>query len=177
MGDCYSVEMRIKVKGSKQNLAKIMYKWMKEAEKDYNLYPAGINWSWAAYRKEGVRPDSLEGIVKILLSGWKSQPVSHKVDEEGFDIYRNGFSASYGWGPVMVDTFTHMSMWLEDGSYLYIDRDEGTDEIMVQGGQAWQQLGRGNRQMFSASAAGAKSRLPKSGRKTGTTGTRSRRTR
>ena len=144
MGDCYAVELRMKVKGSKANLAGIMRQWMKEMAKPSDAvggHPLGVDWSLAAYRREGVRPRTLAGIVKILLAGWRSQPVRH-VRKDGFDLYANGFNASYGWGWVMLEAFRKMRHWLEDGSYLYVDRDDGVDVLEIRNGRLWRRVKR-----------------------------------
>lgn len=131
MGDCYSVTLRVMVaKGSKQNLAAIMRQWMREMAKGTNAHP-GVDWSLAEYRRHGIRPDSFAGVCKVLLAFHQGN-AQHAVDKKGFDLYRSGFNASYGWNRVMVDAFFKMAWALEKGSYLEIDRDEGHDIYKVE---------------------------------------------
>lgn len=137
MGDCYSVELRMKVKlGSKSNLAGLLRTWMREVEPGTDATP-GVNWSWTLHRRHGARPDTLRGIVKILLAAHQGD-FRAVVDEEGYDLYRSGFNASYGWASVMRDAFRTMAKVLADGSYLYIDRDGGVDDMVVKEGRIWQ---------------------------------------
>lgn len=139
MGDCYSVEMRIKAEGSRRELAMRMHKWMKEAEKGTDEMP-GVNWSWAYYRRHGARPESLGGIVKILLAS--PQGCFRHWVEEGFDHYRSDFSATYSWASVMREAFRKMAPWLADGSCLHIDRDNGADDLVVDEGEVWEKTSR-----------------------------------
>ena len=159
MGDCYSVELRMKVaKGTKSNLAALLRMWMRRVGEGTDATP-GVAWNLATYRRHGIRPDSLRGIVKIVLAAHQND-FRHVVDEEGFDLYRSGFNASYGWAGVMRDAFREMSWALADGSYLYIDRDEGVDELEVRKGTVWQEEDRRLRELPYASAprSGTKAR-------------------
>ena len=131
MGDCYSVELRVKLrKSTKANMQKLLRQWMrKEAEgTDGRLR---VNWHLAEYRRHGIRPDSFNGICKILLA-FHQGDARHVATGYGFDLFRSGFNASYGWNRVMVDAFFEMSWALEKGSYLEIDRDGGRDLYEVE---------------------------------------------
>lgn len=124
MGDCYSVELRVKLrKSTKAGMQKLLRQWMRDEAEGTDARP-GVDWNLAEYRRHGIRPDSFVGICKILLA-FHQGDASHVVDEEGFDLYRSGFNASYGWSSVMVNAFLKMAWALEEGSYLEIDRDEG----------------------------------------------------
>lgn len=131
MGDCYPVELRVKLrKSTKSNMQKLMRQWMRVMEKGFDYggqcKAPGVDWSLQGFRRAGIRPDSFTGICKILLA-FQQGDARHVVDAEGFDLYRSGFNASYGWGVVMVNAFYRMSWALEEGSYLDIDRDEGRE--------------------------------------------------
>ena len=71
------------------------------------------------------------GICKILLA-FHQGDARHVATEDGFDLFRSGFCASYGWNRVMVDAFFEMSWALEKGSYPEIDRDGGHDIYEVE---------------------------------------------
>jgi len=130
MGDCYSVELRVKLrKSTKTDMQKIMRKWMREEAEGTDVRQ-GVDWSLAECRRRGIRPDSFAGICKILLA-FNQRDASHVVDEEGFDLYRSGFNASYGWSDVMIEAFYKMSWALEEGSWLWINRDSGTEDYEV----------------------------------------------
>lgn len=150
MGDCYSVELRMKVaKGTKSNLAGLLRTWMRRVGEGTDATP-GVAWNLAMYRRHGIRPDSLRGIVKIILAAHQND-FRHVVDKEGFDLYRSAFNASYGWAGVMRDAFREMSRALADGSYLYIDRDEGVDNMEIRKGKIWSEERHSERELPYAS--------------------------
>lgn len=131
MGDCYSVELRVKLrKSTKSNMQKLLRQWMRE-ESEGTDCTAGVNWSLALNRKHGIRPDTFGGICKILLAFHQGY-AKHVVDRDGFDLYRSGFNASYSWYRVMVNAFLKMAWALEDGSRLWIDREEGMDTYAIE---------------------------------------------
>lgn len=135
MGDCYSVELRVKLrKSTKSNMQKLLRQWMRDMEKDVDCggerKAPGVYWSLSEMRKAGIRPDSFTGICKILLAFHQGN-AKHVVDSEGFDLYRSGFNASYGWSNVMVEAFYKMSWALEEGSRLWFNRDSGTEVYEV----------------------------------------------
>ena len=131
MGDCYSVELRVKLrKSTKANMQKLLRQWMREEAEDTDAHP-GVYWGLAEHRRHGIRPDSFSGICRILLA-FHQGDARHVVTDEGFDLFRSGFNASYGWNRVMVDAFFKMSWALEKGSYLEIDRDGGHDTYEVE---------------------------------------------
>ena len=119
MGDCYSVVLavRLRPKHTKSNLQQILRTWMRDCS-------CNINWSLQLNRKSGIRPDSFVGICKILLAFHQGN-CKHYVDEAGFEVYRSGFNASYGWNSVMIDAFKKIAWALDEGSFLEIYRDEG----------------------------------------------------
>ena len=126
MGDCYSVELRVKVnpeKSTVSNLQKLLRQWMKEQAERTDVQPR-VDWSLSTYKEAGIRPDSFAGICKILLA-FHQGDCRHVKDDEGFDVFVSGFNASYGWYSVMVNAFGKMAWALEEGSRLEIDRDEG----------------------------------------------------
>lgn len=130
MGDCYSVELRVKLrKSTKSNMQKLLRQWMREESEGTDVRQ-GINWNLAKFRKHGIRPDSFNGICKILLA-FHQGDANHVVDTEGFDLYRSGFNASYSWSDVMIEAFFKMSWALDEGSWLWINRDSGTEDYRV----------------------------------------------
>lgn len=134
MGDCYSVELRVKLrKSTKADMQKLMRQWMRE-EAEGTDARRGVNWSLPEMRRAGLRPDSFAGICKILLA-FHQGDAKHVVDKEGFDLFRSGFNASYGWGCVMVNAFLKMAWALEEGSRLWFNRDSGTEvyEVRING--------------------------------------------
>lgn len=136
MGDCYSVELRVKVnprKSTVSNLQKLLRQWMKDKAKGMDGRP-GVNWGLAEMRRAGLRPDSFAGICKILLA-FHQGDAKHIRDDEGFDVYRSGFNASYEWASVMARAFFKMSWALEKGSRLWFNSDSGTEQYEVEDGE------------------------------------------
>lgn len=130
MGDCYSVELRVKLrKSTKSNMQGLMRQWMRE-EAEGTDDRIGVDWNLAEYRRYGIRPDSFSGICKILLAFHQGN-AAHVVDSDGFVLYMSSFKASYSWNSVMVNAFFKMAWALEEGSYLEIDRDEGHDTYEI----------------------------------------------
>lgn len=139
MGDCYSVELRVKLrKSTKSDMQRLLRRWMRNMEKDFDhggqCKASGVDWSLPEFRRHGIRPDSFSGICKILLA-FQQGDARHVVDKDGFDLYRSGFNASYGWNNVMVEAFFKMSQALDEGSRLWIDRDSGTEDYEVKIGE------------------------------------------
>ena len=56
-------------------------------------------------------------------------------DGDGFHAFESGFDASYGWEMVMERAFEVMAKYLEDGSELDLDMDEGRRVFIVDGGE------------------------------------------
>lgn len=132
MDQCYSVELRFKLRddrGSEENLRRVMCQWMEDMTAEY---PKGlrVNWALDEHAKDGYTTDTLDGICKILLSFRQGDGYTH-VDDSGFFVYSSGFHASYGWVSVMVEAFKRMSFALVEGSELYINDDEGTERHRV----------------------------------------------
>jgi len=126
MGDNYSVELRVKLrKSTKPDMQKLLRQWMREEAEGTDARP-GVDWNLAECRRHGIRPDSFNGICKILLA-FHQGDATHFVDLDGFDYFRSDFHASYSWECVMVNAFFKMSGALEEYSYLEIDRDEGRE--------------------------------------------------
>jgi len=62
--------------------------------------------------------------------------VKTPTDLEGFKAFNSGFDASYGWEMVMEQAFGVMAKYLEDGSELCLDMDEGSRDFTVKDGKA-----------------------------------------
>ena len=131
MGDCYSVELRVKLrKSTKSNMQGLLRQWMRDEAKGTDAR-SGVDWNLAEYRRHGIRPDSFAGVCKILLA-FHQGDAKHVVDSDDFDLYRSCFNASYSWECVMVNAFFKMAWALEKGSCLEIDRDEGRETYEIE---------------------------------------------
>lgn len=133
MGACYSVNLKIKFKNEKSEESGI------KALQNYIAEHNGkdINFSLAAYEKEGTTPDSLSGLLKIFLAGWDMWH-PEIVYDENWICYQNGFDASYGWELVMKAMFEELSPFLLDNSEIYIHPDSDYDHFVIENGKCIQ---------------------------------------
>ena len=128
MSNCYCVELNIKPTADKRKLATILKNYITKN-------PHNADFSLEKWKDEGVGTRKFEDLLKIMLAGWQSQPISIRTHKDGFITISNGFNASYGWKNVMVGMFETMAPLLADDSSLNIDEDEGGSNYVVYGGK------------------------------------------
>ena len=91
-----------------------------------------INYGLDHYKNDiGLDLDNVHDLVRLIFGGWDARLHDHV--EPGW-LYA-GFNASYGWESVMMTAFEDIAPFLEDGSALIIDVEEGVDEGVVKEGQ------------------------------------------
>ena len=92
-----------------------------------------VNYSLDHYRDIGLDLDNVHDLVRMIFGGWDAK--FDEFSEPGW--LEAGFNASYGWEAVMMDAFTSIAPFLEDGSEIIIDLwDEGRDHAIVKDGEA-----------------------------------------
>ena len=128
MSNCYCVELNIKPTADTRKLATLLKNYITKN-------PLNANFSLEKWKDEGVGTRKFEDLIKIMLAGWKSQPISINTNKDGFITIRNGFNASYGWEIVMIEMFEAMAPLLADDSSLGINGDEGGTEYVVKNGK------------------------------------------
>ena len=128
MSNCYCVELTIKPPSDKRKLATLLKNYITKN-------PLNANFSLEKLKDEGVGTRKFEDLIKIMLAGWKSQPISINTNKDGFITIGNGFNASYGWKNVMIGMFEAMAPLLANDSSLNIDEDEGGSEYVVKDGK------------------------------------------
>lgn len=135
MGAIYSATLRIKLRNAtKRSVGRRLYRWMKDQEDPgKGNFVLGVNWCLGESRKAGIWPSSLAGACKILLAFHQGDG-RHSV-EDGFDVFRNAFKATYSWGTLMEEAFRSMSWALEKGSSLkyWSDNDHAWLEVGIDG--------------------------------------------
>ena len=130
MSACYSVTLKIKgVKNEAAAIARLKEFIVNEKNTDFGLDD---------FKGIGVTDDTLDGIIQIVLAGWKDSPFKKSQEEGGVIRFDNGFNASYGWESVMIDFFNALGLYLDDGSSFYISVENDYDEAVVrQGAVIW----------------------------------------
>ena len=126
MGACYTTVFRVKAK-DETTAADAMRRWMHDME------DAGFaRFSLDAHRAEGVVPDTIDGVIMVVLAGWRNTPFrTTGPDADGFTTYENDFEASYGWGMVLLEFAAALAPHLEDGSSFYIEPDDEYHDIVT----------------------------------------------
>lgn len=135
MGDVYSVVLKTKLKPNmrKTNLANIMRQWLKEAR---SRKENQVHFSLEESRKIGIRPDTFSGVCKIVMAFHQGD--GRTMKEGDFDVYASAFKATYSWLSVLEEFFYKISWYLEDGSYMEVDRDSGRDYYKIFEGKPWE---------------------------------------
>lgn len=116
MGACYSIHFLGKAKDEQGAILALKELIRTDQITNYNL---------EAYAKEGIRPDSLDGLLRIFFAGWKYNRLEAS-EENGWLSYQNDFDASYGWQRVLLLMWQALSDYLEPGSRLSGDYDGET---------------------------------------------------
>lgn len=119
MGQTYSVYLKVEFK-DKEGAKNALFKKIARAKEEHTDY--GLE----HFKELGIGTDSIEDLLKIIFGGWDGKLVDGQA----------GFDASYGWEQVMMDSFTIMAPFLEDGSEIKIYPDSGLDRAIVKDGKA-----------------------------------------
>ena len=93
------------------------------------------NYSLDHYRKDlGLDLDNVHDLVRMIFGGWDAK--FYDVKWNGSQCHSSGFNASYGWESVMMESFEDLAPYMQAGSFLNIDVDEGVDYAVVKDGKA-----------------------------------------
>lgn len=114
MGQCYSVDLKAKLKD-----ADAFVRLTREFAKD-----------WSQEFK-----DKLTGI-KGIINNIVGDGAVDVVYEEGWPVFRSEFDASYSWDDTMEGWFRAVAPSLEDGSEIEVAPDEGLWKCVVRDGAA-----------------------------------------
>ncbi len=90
----------------------------------------GVNFSLEDYAKEGITPDSFDGLMKIFLGGWKECEFE-KSENAGEITYTNVFYGSYGWDKELVAMFGLLAPYISEGSTFERSGDNYTTVLKV----------------------------------------------
>lgn len=114
MGQCYSIELSLKLKDRTKAISSL------------NAKIARAGMEHCRYNLEGKDTDSLDDLLRVFLTD------TMKFDGE---TYYSDFDASYGWESVLMDMFECLSDCLEDGSSIKIYPDSGCDHGVIENGK------------------------------------------
>lgn len=127
MGACYEVSIKIQVADETAAVKALNEHIANDNRTNYNL---------EKYKELGITPDTLDGLMRILLA--ERQSKVSVWDESPYRCYENGFNASYGWESIMMEWFEILSPFLADGSQMLIYPDSDYDELVIQNGKCVQ---------------------------------------
>lgn len=106
MGQCYSVNLKIKLKPNSEKRAA-------DALKTHMFKDDRTNYCFDEFAALGVGTEELDDLIRICLAGWKL--TTYFTDESyGWKNYENDFDCSYGWESVLGKIFEALAPFLED---------------------------------------------------------------
>ena len=124
MGQCYSVEIKVKFTdedGAKKALQAKLDRHEEER----------INYNLDHFKELGITTDNLHDLLGIFFGGWEG-----KLDKSTTDEWEYAdFDACYGWEIVMMDAFEDIAPYLTDDSVIKIYPDSGCDHGVVRNGK------------------------------------------
>lgn len=127
MGQCYSVYLKVRFNdedGAKKALRDKISRG-KEEHIGYDI--EGL------VAKYGYDLDNMSDLLSVFFSGWGKRL---KRDYRDTDIRVADFNACYGWEDVMIETFSIIAPFMEDGSWMKIFPDSDYDHLEVKDGKA-----------------------------------------
>lgn len=115
IGQCYSVNLKIKLKPNSEKRAA-------DALKTHMFKDDRTNYCFDEFAALGVGTEELDDLIRICLAGWKL--TTYFTDESyGWKNYENDFDCSYGWESVLGKIFESLAPFLEDQSEIDIYPD------------------------------------------------------
>lgn len=134
MGACYDVQLKMRfndTKNAQEKAVAALQAYITEHD------GKGILFGLDRFEKDGITPDSLEGLLKIFLCGSNYWHPELKYGRKWIHYY-NGFDASYGWESVMMDMFETIAPYLAEKSEIKIWPDEDYDHMVIKNGKCKQ---------------------------------------
>ena len=127
MGTCYSVRMKLTLLDEVGAIKALNEHMARDTKTHYNL---------AFYEEQGITPDTVDGLMKILLAEPQSEVSIRQAGKTRY--YENAFNASYGWESVMMDWFNVLTPFLNSGSQMVIYPESDYDKLVVKNGKCVQ---------------------------------------
>lgn len=127
MGQCYSVYLKVRFNDEEGAKKELRNKISKGREEHIRYDIDGL------VVKHGYDLDNMSDLLSVFFSGWGSRL---KRDYQDTDIRVADFNACYGWEGVMLETFSIIAPFMEDGSFMKIFPDSDYDHLEVKDGKA-----------------------------------------
>ena len=127
MGACYSVSLKVNLIDEEGAI---------KALNEHIAKDTGVDYVLEEYANIGARPDTFDGLMKILLAEAQRKVTIYQHGR--FKIYDNDFDASYGWERVMMEWFNVLAPFLADKSVLLIYPDSDYDKLIIKNGKCVQ---------------------------------------
>ena len=127
MGQCYSVNLKIKLKSGSEKRAA-------EALRAHMFGDDRTNYHFDKFANLGVGTEKLDDLIRICLAGWKLTTY-FTAESWGWKKYSNDFDCSYGWESVMVEMFEVLTPFLEEQSEIDIYPDSDSFHGHVENGK------------------------------------------
>ena len=134
MGQVYDVNLLVKFK-DKEGAKKALQDKIARAEQE------NINYGLPVHCGRHFDTEDLWDLMALFFGGWEGKfhapddwEKNHEMKKEGVWIWA-GFDASYGWESVMMDAFTIIAPFLQNGSEIKIYPDSGCDHGKVYAGK------------------------------------------
>ena len=124
MGQCYDVNLKVRFKDERK-VRQTLFEKVSRAEREHVLY------DMQGLRMRGFNFENTWDLMSVFFCGWGDK-LKETADKEW--LY-SCFDASYGWEGVMMDAFTLIAPFLEEGSEIKIYPDSGCDHGLVEGGK------------------------------------------
>lgn len=125
MGQCYTVILKVKVT-DEAGAIKVLHDKLsefKDAEKTIEHF-----------KELGISADTLEGIIRIFVSGWNGETIIKK--KGNFVRYEADFEAGYHYEYTLITMFNELAPYLANNSYITIYPDDGIDHAKAVDGKA-----------------------------------------
>lgn len=127
MGQCYSVYLKVRFNDEEGAKKELRNKISRGKEEHIGYDVDGL------VAKHGYDLDNMSDLLSVFFSGWGSRL---KRDYRDTDIRVADFNACYGWEGVMLETFSIIAPFMEDGSFMKIFPDSDYDHLEVKDGKA-----------------------------------------
>jgi len=127
MGACYDVNLKVRF-NDEQGAKKALRDKISRGKEEHIGYDVE-----GLVAKYGYDLDNMSDLLSVFFSGWGTRL---KRDYRDTDIRAADFNACYGWEDVMIETFSIIAPFMEDGSWIKIYPDSDYDHLVVKSGKA-----------------------------------------
>lgn len=127
MGQCYSVYLKVKF-NDEEGAKKALHDKISRGEEEHIRYDIeGLD------NQHGFDLQNIRDLLSVFFSGWGSRL---RDDSTHPGMLSSDFDCCYGWEGVMLETFSEIAPFLEDGSTIKIYPDSDYDLLEVKDGKA-----------------------------------------